>query len=186
MKRGTAFSLWVAVFSLAFPITAEAQAKTPKNPPAAPSAGTAAMQSDAARMLSAQAGVVKPIDVKKILPGQKFEVVLSGKVQLKNGSDLPRGTVLVGTASSGDAQKGGAAKLTLRFTEAQLKGGKTIPIKATMVGIFPANSPERDRRDIWNSSSLRIYQSGILLELELRSNIEDSNSGVFQSTKGML
>ena len=184
MKRVAAVSLSIAVLCLAVVMTKDAQAKTPKNPPTMPSAATTEVQGDAARMVGAQAGFVKPIDSKKIQLGEKFQMVLSDKVQLKNGPELPKGTVLVGTASTGAAQTGGTAKLTLRFAEAQLKSGKTIPIKATIVGIFPANSLERNDRELWNPRSLKVDQAGVVPGLELHSNVPDSDSGVFVSTKG--
>jgi hypothetical protein len=184
MKREGAVTLSMAALSLALVMTNGAEAKTPKNPPDKSSAAASTLQGDAARMVTAQAGVEKLIDAKKLQPDQKIQIVLSDKVQLKNGLELPRGTVLTGTASVGDAQSGGASKLALRFTQAQLKGGKTIPIKATIVGLFPANSSERSDRDIWNAKSLKTDQSGVVPGLALHSNIEDSDSGVFVSTKG--
>lgn len=184
MKPEAALSLSIAVLSLAFVMTKEAKAKTPKNPPAAPVSSVATTQPDAARMVTAQAGLVKPIDARKIQAGEQFQMVLNDKVQLKNGPALPRGTVLIGTASAGDSETGGASRLTLRFTQAQLKGGKTVPIKATIVGIFPASSMERNDRAIWNPNSLKTDQTGVVPGLALHSNVLDSDSGVFESTKG--
>lgn len=184
MKCEAAVTLSMAALSLALVMTNGAEAKTPKTPPDKSSAAASMLQGDAARMVTAQAGVEKQIDAKKIQAEQKIQIVLSDKVQLKNGPELPRGTVLIGTASVGDAQSGGTSKLALRFTQAQLKGGKTIPIKATIVGLFPANSLERNDRDIWNAKSLKTDQAGVVPGLALHSNIEDSDSGIFVSTKG--
>jgi hypothetical protein len=186
MKREAVVSLSVAVLSLGLMMTKDAQAKHPKNQPAIPASagGATAVQGDAARMVTAQAGVTKLIDARKLQSGQQIQVVLNDKVQLKNGPELPRGTVLVGTAVAGDAQTGGNSKLTVRFTQAQLKDGKSIPIKATIVGIFPANSMERNDRDIWNSKSQKVDQANTVPGLALHSNIPDSDSGVFVSTKG--
>jgi hypothetical protein len=165
-------------------MTKAAGAKSPKNPPSVPNPGTAIPQGNAARMVTAQANVEKLIDTRKMQAGQKIEIVLSDKVQLKNGPKLPRGTLLTGTASPGDAQSAGTGKLTLRFTRAQLKGGKTIPIKATIVGLFPANSAERSDHNIWSGKSLKTDQSETVPGLALHSNIKDSDSGVLVSTKG--
>ena len=184
MKRDAVVLKSIAVLSLALVMTKFADAKTPKNPSAKTSAGSTMMQSDAARMVTVQANVVKPIDSRKAQASQNIQVVLSNKVQLTNGPELPRGTVLTGTASLSGAQAGGSARLALRFTEAQLKGGKTIPIKATIVGLFPAESLERNDREIWNSRSLKTDQSGFVPGLVLHSNVEESDSGVFESTKG--
>ena len=184
MKRVAVVSLSTAVLSLALVMTNDAKAKTPKDPSNVPTGGATAARSETVRRVIVQADFAKPIDAKMIQPGQQVKVVLSDKVQLKNGPALPRGTMLLGTASTADAQSGGAAKLTLCFTEAQLKDGKTIPIKATIVGVFPVNSLELADSYIWNSKSLMVDQTGFVPGLELHSNIVESASGVFVSTKG--
>lgn len=184
MKREAAISLSLAVLSLAFLMPKNVPAKEPKTAPVSSSAGAVGVKGDAARMVSARAALVKPIDARKIQAGQQFQAVLSNKVQLKNGPELPRGTVLIGTASTADAQSGGASKLTLRFTQALLKGGKTIPIKATIVGVFALNSLEREDRAIWNPDSQKLDQPGAMSGVDLHSNVADSDSGVFVSTKG--
>ncbi len=96
---------------------------------------------------------------------------MNEKVQLKNGPELPKGTMLVGTAATGDAQAGGTSKLALRFTEAKLKDGKSIPIKATIVGYFPMNSLERNDRNIWNPASQKVDRAGVTSGDDLHSNI---------------
>jgi hypothetical protein len=183
MKREVAIPASIAVLSLAFVLPRDSQAMAPKNPPTPASESSAAVQSDAARRVIAQATLVKPLDARKIQSSQQFQATLSDKVQLKNGPELPRGTILIGTMAAGDAQAGGTSKLVLRFTEARLKGGQVVPIKATIVGVFPANSSERDDPRIWTSKSLRIDQTGVMSGVDLHSKIEDIDSGVFVSTK---
>ncbi len=184
MKRKIVLPLSIAVLSLAFFASKEMQAKAPKNPPVSPSAEAAGLETGAARMVPARAGLVKPIDSKKIQAGQQFEAVLNSKVQLKNGPELPRGTVLIGTAATGDSQTGGSSKLILRFTQAKLKDGKIIPVKATIVGLFPASSLESEDKELWNPKCLRVDQAVDSYGVQLHSNIADSDSGVFVSTKG--
>ena len=184
MKRETVLTLSTAVLAMVFGMTNNAQAKTPKSASSTPVPASADLQADAARMVGAQAGLVKPIDSKKIQQGQQIQFALNDKVQLKNGPELPKGTLLIGTATTGDAQAGGTSKLTLRFTEAKLKDGKSIPIKATIVGYFSTKSLERDDRNIWNPASLKVDQSGVTSGVDLHSNIVDTDSGVFVSTKG--
>jgi hypothetical protein len=184
MKRVAAASLSIAALSLALVMSNSAEAKTPKSPSARPTEGGTAVQGETVQRVTAQADFKKSIDANKIQTGQKIQVVLSNKVQLKNGPELPRGTVLVGTATTADAQSGGTAKLTLHFTEAQLKDGKTIPIKATIVGFYRESSLEREDSDLWNARALMVEQAGFVPGLELHSNIVDSASGVFTSTKG--
>jgi len=183
MKREVAIPVSIAILCLAFVLPRNSQAMAPKDPPKPSSESSGAIQSDAARRVLAQAALVKPIDARKIQAGEQFQATLGDKVQLKNGPELPRGTVLIGTVAAGDAQAGGTSKLVLRFTEARLKGGKVVPVKATIVGLLPANSAERDDPNFWTSKSLRIDQTGVLSGVDLHSKIEDSDSGVFVSTK---
>jgi hypothetical protein len=119
MKREVAIPASIAVLSLAFVLPRDSQAMAPKNPPTPASESSAAVQSDAARRVIAQATLVKPLDARKIQSSQQFQATLSDKVQLKNGPELPRGTILIGTMAAGDAQAGGTSKLVLRFTVAR-------------------------------------------------------------------
>jgi hypothetical protein len=112
-------------------------------------------------------------------------------VHLKDGSELPRGTALVGTVAADNMQQYGAKSiLALRFTQAQLKDGKTIPIQATIVGVAPPMTTDSWDQgageavpDPWNGSALQIDVVGVLSGVDLHSRIDGRNSGVFVSTK---
>ena len=84
---------------------------------------SAIAQQQAALIVSAKIHLVKALDARKAQPGSQFEATLDGTVHLKNGTELPRGTVLIGTVAAGEMQSAGASHLALRFTQAKLKDG---------------------------------------------------------------
>jgi hypothetical protein len=156
------------------------------------SAISAAAENLAAQLVPAQAVLDKDLDAKKTQPGQEFRATLTGVVHLKNGVELPRGTALVGTIATDQAQSG-KSTMALRFTQAQLKGGKTIPIQATIVGAAPPStsnswdhSDSQAPPDQWNGKALQVDDIGVLSDVDLHSTIAGENSGVFVTTKSDL
>jgi hypothetical protein len=182
-------SLSVACGVLLFPAVSKGQAADQSN--SGNNAVSATEQSMAAQMVPAQAVLDRALDAKKAQKGEQFHATLSGKVHLKNGTDLPRGTTLVGTIADDNMQQYGArSMLALRFSQAQLKDGKTIPIQATIIGVGqPASTDSWDQSaggappDAWNGKALQIDVVGVLSGVDLHSRIGGENSGVFVSTK---
>ncbi|MGB0064282.1 MAG: hypothetical protein WBP85_07530 [Terracidiphilus sp.] len=170
----------------------------PQSDAAAPSeSGNADMSqatTEASQMVPAQALLAQNIDTKNMQPGEQFKAVLKGKIHLKNGEELPRGTTLVGTVANETVPQGAKSELALRFTQADLKSGKTIPIEATIVGVTPPatqdvapaemmyNAPP----DSWDGSTLTFDVTNALSGIDLHSRIAGQNSGDFVSTKSNL
>ena len=145
---------------------------------------------EAAKMVPANASFTSVIDSQKMQVGAQFRVKLTTKVHLDNNTELPAGTILVGQIVKDDTQSGGAAKLALRFTEADLKGGKTVPIKATIVDVYALYNDGMSTNNgvvthplDWNAKTTVVNQVGVISDVDLHSNIASSNSGVFVSTK---
>lgn len=157
--------------------------------------GNVATQGDsneAMQMVPAQAAVVKPINAKKAQPGSPIEVSLAKKVRLKNGTELPTGTKIIGQVATDDMQMTATSKLAIRFTEAKLKNGTSVPIKATIVAAYPpednslSSMPEPaglQEENGWNAQMLQIDQVNALSGIDLHSRIGGQNSGVFLSKK---
>lgn len=184
MKREAAISLSIVALSLAFFLPKGVQALSPGSSPSAQSAISTAGQSEAKQMVPAEAMLLETIDARKAKPGQQIKATLSDKVQLRNGPELPRGTQLIGTVAADDMQASGASRLALRFTQAELKDGKVIPIKATIVSVFNAdNLGNLDPNSWWTPKTLQIDQEQALSDVDLHSSIADRNSGVFVSAK---
>ena len=181
MKREAMISLSAAVFSLALlPSAAQARAK---NDSSDVNSISPAERSVAQRMVPAQASFTKTLDAKKAQQGQQFEVALDQNVKLKNGSELPRGTILDGTIVTDQMQSNGNSKLVLRFTQAHLKDGKTIPVQAAITGVYSQGSVDAQYGSNWTPSQVVIEQEGAVGSFDLSSHIGATNSGTFESAK---
>ena len=87
-------------------------------------------------MKPASAILVDSLDSVKDQSGRTVSAKLQGKVSLTDGTELPRGTMLLGKVTTDDMQQQGTSKLALRFDQARLKNGTTVPIRATIVGFY--------------------------------------------------
>lgn len=147
-------------------------------------------QQEAMLMVPANGALLQTIDASKIESGSQFQVRLADTVHLDNGPELHAGTILLGTVTK-DAEQGGAQKLTLRITQATLKDGTIVPIKATIVGVVGPNTlspdgysvaPGNQEPNDWTSGTLQFVQSNATSHADLHSEIASDNSGVFIST----
>jgi len=191
MKREVALSLSIAFASIALLSPQISQARNVKGFQASKSINNSAGRREAMRMVPAQVALVKRLDAKKMQPGKQFQATLNKTIYLKNGPELPRGTKLIGTVAVDHMQAGGTSRLALRFSKAELKNGKIVPIKAMIVGVFPPSFDSFDyyanltdpAANIWTNKTLQIDQIGALSGTDLHSRIAGSNSGVLVSTK---
>lgn len=196
-KTGVVATLSISVlaFALLSPNFAEAQTAQGAETPALQSnVNTPSGQNEAIQMVPARAALVQVLDAKKMRQGEQFNAKLSQAVQLKNGPKLPSGTELIGMVGADDMQTAGSAtsRLVLRFTEAKLKDGKVVPIKATIVGVFGPGAEDADGYDVvagdqqpnpWSAEMLQVDQIGAVAGVDLHSKIASDNSGVFVSNK---
>jgi hypothetical protein len=145
---------------------------------------------EAMRMVPARADLMKALDARDIRAGQQFEAKLSRTIRLKNGLELRRGTELLGHVVADKMRNDGeTSSLVLRFSRAKVKGGKMIPIKATIVGLYPPDSEYWTSYDDgatpnnWTSKTLQVDQLNVLRGVDLHSKIAARNSGVLVSKK---
>jgi hypothetical protein len=98
--------------------------------------------------------------------------------------------VLVGTIVKENGEPG-ASKIAVRFTQADLKGGQVVPIKATIVGVARPGDGYSDNGSIaqgeqspneWTAKTLRVEQDGVASHVDLHSDIASDDSGVFVAT----
>lgn len=141
--------------------------------------------SEAAQMVSALATLPHTLDADKNHLDSTFEVELSHKVTLSNGTVLPSHTVLSGRVTRDDMQTTGKSEFALRFDQAQLRDGKTVPIKATIVNVAtPVSGADgNDASNDWTSQTLTVEQLNALSGVDLHSEVASNNSVVFVSTK---
>jgi hypothetical protein len=183
MKREFAITLSLAAMSFALILPNSIQAQS--DPGVQPGQGVAL------EMVSARVALKQEIDADKVKQGDQIRTTLSGKVHLKNGTELPSGTVILGVVTTDDMQLSGTSKLALNFNKAELKNGTIIPIKATIVGFFPPENedtngypiaPGDQELDAWEQHPDSVDEIGALPGVDLHSRITSSNSGVLVST----
>ena len=199
MKRAVALSIAVAAFTLLTTQFASAQMQSDDNPcavtqPAAPSDdnSTAAMQ-QAMEMVPAQASLDHSFDSRKVKQGDTIKATLIDKVQLKDGTELPGGTKLTGMVTVEEMQKDGTFRLALVFSNADLRNGKVIPIKATIVKVYTPEGnqpiwasidyPVPNTANTWTAQTTAVNQHDALNGVDLESRIGGSNSGNFVTKK---
>ena len=142
MKHQTAVTLSMAAvsFSLLVPgIAAErnlGSLQDTQNNSATSDAG----KNEAGLMVGARGALDRTLDAKEAQAGQVFQVTLANTVHLKNGPELPSGTILLGKVVTDDMETKGISKLALCINQAKLKDGKIIEIKVTIMGVNPPGS----------------------------------------------
>ena len=193
MKNTGLISFPVAALSMALLLPGFASAQSANSESSQDSSQTSQLGAEqAAQMVPARAYLTHKLEAKDAKPGTQFTVDLSQAVQLKNGPKLPRGAELVGTVATDDMQVSGNSKLALRITEARLKDGTTIPLKTTIVGVWGPESenaqgyavtPGDEEANDWKQSVLTVDQIDVLSGVDLHSEIDAGDSGVFVSKK---
>jgi hypothetical protein len=145
---------------------------------------------EAQRMVPALASLTRTLDSNSIHTGDQFHATLSGNVHLTGGVELHHGDALLGQVADDDTNTAGNSRLAVRFTQAVLKNGQTIPVKVTIVAIYTPDSLASDQSAIpdevpnsWNDGTLQVDQLGVVKNVDLHSRISSQNSGVFVSTQ---
>lgn len=141
--------------------------------------------SEASQMVPAIAILPHTLDADKDHLDSAFEVQLDHKVTLSDGTVLPSHTVLNGKITRNAMQAAGTSEFALRFDQAQLKNGKTLPIKATIVDIARPSSDTDGyaASNDWTKQTLTVEQPNVVSGVDLHSAIASNDSAVFVSTK---
>lgn len=143
-----------------------------------------AAASEAAQLVPAIAVLPHTLDAEKNHLDSTFEAELDGKITLSNGAILPSHTVLIGKVTRDQLQPTGSSEFALRFDQAKLKDGKTLPIKATIVGIkHPTSDTDYTESNNWTSQTLTVEEPNVVSGVDLHSQIAANDSAVFVSTK---
>lgn len=178
----------IAAALLALPLSVYAQTNTQDT---STSQDTTA-QAVAMHMVPAQGALVTDIDAKKDSPGKEFQVRLVKTIKLENGTELRSGTMLIGQVAQDDMQVAGNSKLALRITEARLKSGDVVPIKAMIVGVAGPDTvdasghavmPGEQDNNTWTNKTLKVDQIDAISGADLHSNVTSMNSGILVSSK---
>lgn len=95
------------------------------------------------QLVSASAQLTHKIDTKTAREGQTVKAKLTSNVKTVEGMKLDKGTMLLGKVEQVQrSNDNGPSRLSIVFDEARLKDGKTIPVKATLLGAYPSNAGE--------------------------------------------
>jgi hypothetical protein len=96
---------------------------------------------EAQHMVPARASLTRSLDADSLSSGAQFRATLRDNVHLNDGVELRRGDALLGQVVTDDMNTPGKARLAVRFTQAVLKNGQTIPVKApSSLSMAPAIS----------------------------------------------
>jgi len=136
------------------------------------------------------------LDSSSVQQGQKIEARLDQSVKTASGVKLDKGTQLCGTVTQVEkSSNGGPSSMTVAFTTVQTKDGKQMPVKATLLGAFPASSRNDETYGAATmppaprhvNSDLKIDQdTGSLGSISLHSRVQGENSGTFMKKDGNL
>lgn len=98
------------------PSTADAQAARPAPPP---------------EMKPVSAELIGSLSTKTAKPGDSIVVLTESSVKTADGTDIPKGTKLLGHVVGAQSSTAGAtAQIVLKFDHAELAGGKDLPIQS--------------------------------------------------------
>jgi hypothetical protein len=158
--------------------------------------GYAAAQSlpENIQLISANASLVGSLDSKNATQGQVVTAKLNSNVKAAESTELPKGTMLLGKVEQVQMSTDkGPAKISIVFDQARLSNGHTVPIKATLLAAYPAETGDF-YADSNNNGSLAGVQShfipadrqidqepGTLSHVAMHSAVASNSSGVFTS-----
>lgn len=146
------------------------------------------------QLVGVNARLVTSINTDTVKAGQAVEAKLDGSVTTSDGVKLERGTELLGTvADATPSADRSQASLTLVFTTAQLKDGKKVPVKVTLLAAYPAS--EADDATYGDSlvgpapqhvdpQQTVLQEPGLLSNVEMKSAVQGEDSATFSKAKG--
>lgn len=107
--------------------------------PASPAAGPDVSTAD---MRPVSGELVGNLDTKTAKTGDSVVVKTRSSVKTADGTEIPKGTKLVGHVTGVQAQGQGSAnsQVAIQFDHAELKGGQNLPIHTVIRSVAPAES----------------------------------------------
>lgn len=148
---------------------------------------------DPSQMVGTRGALESTLDANGARQGEPFTVKLPNAVHLKNGAELPKGTMLMGKVGQDDQNVQGKTKLVLCIDQARTQDGKMIPVKATVVGLYRPGSENGEYYtpasgdqgpNPWHNGVTKVDQMDALHNVDLHSDVKSKNSAVFVSHDG--
>lgn len=155
------------------------------------------------QMTTVAANIEKGIDAKKAKAGDSFSAKTVSGTTLNDGTVVPAGSVLEGHVDSATpSEHKSDSTLVLTIDKLQVKGGKEIPVKATIISVatfetemgggsgqqqdraFDTNA--RDSARMNGASDAQSASTGphSVPGLTLTSSVKDASSGTLTQAKG--
>ena len=146
------------------------------------------------KMIMVQADLTKTLDAKKTKVGDPVTAKLTYEAKFSDGTTLPRNTALTGHVDRVQpSEKKGDSLIQITLDKALLKGGKAIPIKATIMKLHAVVSPFASMQGGDTGTSVspnsaapraaQTEQSGSINGVTLQSDVERPYSAIFQSSR---
>ncbi len=132
------------------------------------------------QLAPATAELNRNLDAKSLKAGDQITAKLTRSVHLESGVQLQRNTLLLGHVD----RVAGTSELVLTFDKAQLKDGKLIPVKATLVGFSPMGIVDYLPLQITAEST--VEQRPGIIPVSLYSAVQSEVSGTLTTTKADL
>jgi hypothetical protein len=145
--------------------------------------GIAAAQDQSPKLIAGNSQLVRSLNSKSATQGQAVTVKLAGAIKTSAGVELPRGTELVGRVDEVKASDNkGPATLVLTFNQARLKDGKTLAVKATLVGFAPEGEIQELPVAVGSDSSFD-QDPGASSGIVLHSAVQNKVSGTLTDNR---
>jgi hypothetical protein len=150
MKTGTALATTLfalASFSLlaqqpppaSQPNTPATQQNPPSTEPASPNSSVASPEATAIEMSPVNGELVSKLDSKTAKTGDSVVVQIKASVKTADGTEIPKGSKLVGHVLAAKPSAGGDnSQVALQFDHFELKGGQKLPVHSQIQSIAPA------------------------------------------------
>ncbi len=148
-----------------------------------------------AQLVSANATLVRNVDSQNAMQGQTVAAKLTSNVKTTGSIELPKGTMLMGKVEQVQMSSNhGPAENQAGLRWARLSDGHKIPVKATLLGAYPAHAGQYYADTSSNGSLVagqphfipadqKIDQEpGTLSHVSMHSSVGSNASGVFMST----
>ncbi len=148
--------------------------------------GLAMGQSQPVQLMSGTAELVHSIDSQSATQGQAVSAKLTETIETPQGVKLPHGTELLGHVAEVQASHDKSpAKLALTFDKAQLKDGKQLPIKATLLEVAPPGQLAGVPQKVGSDGAFN-QEAGEISGVSMHSSVRAEDSGTLMSKDGNI
>ncbi len=113
------------------------------------------------------ASLTKKIDATKIKVGKEVTAVITEDTKLPDGTELPKGTKLVGTVTSVPGKEG-ASRLGFDFDRAVLHSGQTVLVHTALTSVS-GSSADASAATVASSDANGSLDSGTRMTLDVSS-----------------